>query len=200
MVPGLPPRGGARGVSPSLPPVATLPGAKCLGLLCGVELWALAVGGPAGPQGGWGLCQLAPAPRLVPGVPAGLGPLLPPGRPQHADALRRVVGLRDRELPRGYVGRRGAGRPTPRPVVHPPSRAPCQTVSFQQAGLGPAQPSLGLAQSGHLGMISSQRWSEMELVQPEHLVLINGLRTESKQPGLEWPQETFQSTPDPIYR
>lgn len=92
------------------------------------------------------------------------------------------------------------GDSSPRQVVHPPGRALCQTVSFQQEGLGPAQPSLGLAQSGHLSMIFSQRWSEMELVQPEHLELINGLRTESKQPGLEWPQETFQSTPDPIYR
>lgn len=64
----------------------------------------------------------------------------------------------------GMWGSRVRGDPTPRPVVNPPSRAPCQTGSFQQAGLGPAQPSLGLARSGHLAMISSQRWNEMELV------------------------------------
>ena len=40
---------------------------------------------------------------MVPGVPAGLGPLLPPGRPQHAHAVHRVVGLRDRELPERSV-------------------------------------------------------------------------------------------------
>ena len=64
----------------------------------------------------------------------------------------------------GMWGSRVRGDPTPRLVVNPPSRAPCQTGSFQQAGLGPAQPSLGLARSGHLAMISSQRWNEMELV------------------------------------
>ena len=85
-------------------------------------------------------------------------------------------------------------------MVHLPGLAPCQTVSVQQAGLGPALPSLGLAWSGHPGMVFSQRWSEMELVQLAHLVLINQLGSESKPPGLKWPQETFQTTPDPIYR
>ena len=98
------------------------------------------------------------------------------------------------------MGRWNVGSPSPGQVVHLPGLAPCQTVSIQQAGLGPAPPSLGLAWSGHLDMIFSQRWSEMELVQPAHFVLINRLRSESKPPGLEWPQETFQSTPDPIYR
>ena len=48
------------------------------------------VGGLAGPQGGRGLSQLASAPRLVLGVPAGLGPLLPLGHPQHADAVHLI--------------------------------------------------------------------------------------------------------------
>ena len=78
------------------------------------KLWAPVVGGLAGLQGGRGLSQLASAPRLVLGVPAGLGPLLPLGYPQHADAVHRMVGLRDRELPRGYVGRRDVGSPLPR--------------------------------------------------------------------------------------
>ena len=49
------------------------------------------------------------------------------------------------------------GAPSPGQVVHPPGLAPCQTVSFQQAGLGLALPSLGLAWSGHPGMIFGQR-------------------------------------------
>lgn len=50
-------------------------------------------------------------PRVVAGVPAGLGPLLPPGHPQHAHAVHGVVGLRDRQLPERSVreGTRGAG-------------------------------------------------------------------------------------------
>lgn len=51
----------------------------------------------------------ASAPRLVRAVPAGLGPLLLPGPPQHAHDLHRVVGLRDRQLPHGYVEGRGWG-------------------------------------------------------------------------------------------
>ncbi|XP_036152297.1 multidrug and toxin extrusion protein 2 isoform X3 [Myotis myotis] len=39
--------------------------------------------------------------RLVRAVPAGLGPLLLPGPPQHAHDMHRVVGLRDRQLPHG---------------------------------------------------------------------------------------------------
>ncbi|KAM5309977.1 multidrug and toxin extrusion protein 2-like isoform 11-T14 [Glossophaga mutica] len=39
--------------------------------------------------------------RLVHPVPAGLGPLLPPGCPQHAHDVHGVVGLRDLELPHG---------------------------------------------------------------------------------------------------
>lgn len=49
--------------------------------------------------------------RVVLGVPAGLGLLLLAGRPQHAHAVHRVVGLRDRELPERSVWPRpwGAG-------------------------------------------------------------------------------------------
>lgn len=65
----------------------------------------------------------------------------------------------------------------------------------------PALPGVGLALSGRPGVVS-QRGSEVPLMREQLWASPGTLcahqRTRSKQPGLGWPLETFQSTPDPI--
>lgn len=59
----------------------------------------------------------------------------------------------------------------------------------------PALPGIGLALSGRLGVVVSQRGSEVPLMREQPWASPGTLcahqRTGSKQPGLGWPLETF---------
>lgn len=106
---------GRWGLSPtSKAPVPGGPVSRCPALSAELNL-GVGRARPAGAPGRGGLpawlMSGTSVPRLVQTVPAGLGLLLLPGHSQHAHDLHRVVGLRDWDLPHGYVGEHSSGEP-----------------------------------------------------------------------------------------